>query len=125
MIRPDYETIVTDSWGIDAPDWVRALAEACQHASQTKVAAQIRYSAPVISAVLRNTYAADTDAVETAVRGAFMNGTVNCPELGKIPGHDCVEHKRRSVTFLNTNPMRVRMFRACRRCPLNTNGAKS
>lgn len=125
MNRPDYHAIIAEGWGETPPEWVVALADACTMSSQGKVASQIRYSAPVVSAVLRNSYAGTTDAVEQAVRGAFMNGTVPCPELGTIPGHDCIEHRRRSASFVNTNPLRVRMYRACRNCPLNAPGAKS
>ncbi len=43
-----------DAWGDTLPDWVRALAEACEASSQNKVAQQLGYSGALVSNVLRN-----------------------------------------------------------------------
>ena len=113
------QAIVRAHWGDDAPDWILVLADHCAKTSQAAAARAIGYSAAVISTVLRGTYAGNLDKVELAVRGAFMDGKVDCPALGEISGQACVEHQRNSVSFRNTNPHRIRMFRACRSCPRN------
>lgn len=118
MTRSDPLGVARDHWGDDAvPDWIEALAKACTAASQARIAKRLGYSAGVVSSVLRNAYAGNMEAVETAIRGALMGGTLICPELGEIKGDVCTDNRRRAQTFQNTNSHRVRMFRACRNCP--------
>lgn len=117
MNRPDPAAVAREHWGEDLPDWIVALANACAKASQARVAKRLGYSAGVVSSVLRKAYAGNMDTVETAVRGAFMDGTLICPELGEIKGDVCTDNRRRAQSFQNTNPHRVRMYRACRSCP--------
>lgn len=103
------------AWGADLPAWVAALAEACEGASQNRVAEQVGYSAAVISQVLKRSYRGDYAAVERRVRAALMGETVVCPVLGEIAATDC--HRHQSRPFATTNPLRVRLWRACRSCP--------
>lgn len=110
------------AWGPDAPDWVRALAEECERTSQRVAATAIGYSPAAVSNVLkarygRDGYGGDLRAVEQAVRGALMGAEIDCPELGPIPAHGCLEWQRRAATLITTNPLRLRMYRACRSCP--------
>lgn len=106
-------------WGEDLPDWVERLAKECAASSQRRVADRLGRSAGLISHVLRNNYPGDTEAVEEAVRGAFMNAEVACPALGTIPADECQSWRRKSRRFVNVNSLRVRMFRACANCPRN------
>lgn len=123
MNRPDPKAVAREAWGVDVPDWVITLAEAVETSSQSVVGRQIGYTSSVVSSVLRNNYRANLDKIEQAVRGALMASMIPCPELGEIPGQDCIAHQRRASKFQNTNPIRIRMFRACRQCPRHT-GAK-
>lgn len=104
-------------WGADMPDWIRALAEACAETSQNKVATRIGRSAGLVSHVLRKSYPGDMASVEELVRGAFMGGEVSCPGLGQIPMDECNVWRRRAKKFSSSNTLRVRMYRACTRCP--------
>ena len=97
-------------------DWVAVLRQACTSSSQGKVAEKIGYSAPVISAVLKGSYRASTEKIEQAVRGVLMNGKGQCPALGTIGAHRCLEHQKGARKRLMTNPLRTRMTRACRKC---------
>lgn len=97
-------------------DWIAALRAECARRSQGKVAEDIGYSAPVISAVLKGSYAANTRKIEQAVRGALMNGRVICPELGTVEAHKCLENQKRARRKEMTNPFRTRMTKACRKC---------
>jgi len=106
--------------GDDCPDWLIALADACDHESQKAVAERIGYSAAVVNTVLKGTYGAGLAAIEQAVRGALLNETVDCPVYGSLEGHRCLEYQRRK--FAATNPTRVRLYRACRTCENNKIG---
>lgn len=115
------ETAIT-AWGGDAPDWVIRLADECAATSQNRVAKKINRSPAVVSNVLRNKYAGDMEAVEALVRGTFMDAITDCPELGMMPAQQCVEWRQKSKQFGNANMLRVRMYRACARCPKNQKG---
>ena len=102
-------------WGDPLPDWVDALVSRIEQSNQAKVAEIVGYSDSAISQALRNCYTGgNIGAVEAAVRGAFLGQTVDCPVLGELPVHTCMEHQRRK--YANTNSQRVRLFRACRTC---------
>lgn len=105
------------AWGDEIPDWVLLLASACATSSQNKVAAQMNRSASLVSAVLSRKYRGDLVAVEEVVRGVFAAATVECPELGTIPTNVCRDWQLKSRSFVNVNSQRVRMYRACNRCP--------
>lgn len=107
------------AWGAQMPDWVRALALACEASSQAKVAKVLKRSGAVVSQVLRNCYPADTRTIEELVRGALMGATVDCPALQLIERHVCVEWRgrARAAAFSGTSTLNVQMFRACNRCP--------
>jgi len=113
----DPVAIAREAWGEDPPDWVLRLAEECARSSQVKVAARLERSGATVSQVLRNKYAARLDAFEEVVRGVLMNATVQCPALGEISTAQCRQWMGHSRTYTNANSERVRMYRACRRCP--------
>ncbi|WP_121064686.1 hypothetical protein [Chachezhania antarctica] len=109
--------IARAAWGPEIPDWVVTLARECAQASQNKVAAQLGYSAALVSQVLRRKYPGDLRAVETAVRGAYEEFVIACPALGEIAPKLCQEWRGKARKYSNENSQRVRMFRACNACP--------
>ena len=105
-----------ECWGSSIPDWVELLATECCKISQNKVAKKLNRSAALVSAVLRNRYAGDMEAVEEVVRGVFQSATVDCPAMGTMPSNICRDWQLKARSFSNENSERVRMFRACQRC---------
>ncbi len=106
-------------WGEAPPDWVAALALACDETSQNKVALKLERSATLVSNILRNRYPADTGLVEDLVRGHLMKETVACPALGEIGKQVCRKWRGKARHFENVNSQTVTMYRACNRCPIN------
>ncbi len=102
---------VRESWGEEAPGWVRVLAEQCDRTSQKKAGADIHYSSAVVNQVLKKRYTGDLTSVEKAVRGAFLNATVGCPIIGELKLHDCLQYQR--AGYSDANQLRVRVYRAC------------
>lgn len=98
-------------------DWLAALDRACEETSQAAVARRIGYSPAVVSQVRRGTYRGSLEAVERRVRRALMADSIQCPILGEITGENCLEHQRQGLS--TASAMRVRLWRACRRCPHN------
>ena len=100
------------AWGNALPVWVEALARACDQTSQSEVARRLSYSPAVISTVLLNRYNGSLTRVETKVRGAFMDETVDCPVVGELAKDACAGHQ--AAPYANTNSIRIRLYRACR-----------
>lgn len=119
------QEIARAAWGAEMPDWIERLARECARGSQVSVATAIGRSPALVSQVLRRKYPGDLDAVEEAVRGAFMGAQVACPAKGLIATNECQDWQRKSRQFVNINPDRVRMYRACNRCPRNARGLHS
>ncbi|MCW1934097.1 hypothetical protein [Pararhodobacter zhoushanensis] len=115
MSRP--VRIALAHWGAELPDWVLALARACETSSQNKVAARLDRSAALVSNVLRKSYSGNMAAVEELVRGVYLAETIACPALGTLPLHECRAWRDKARSFQNTNALRVRMYRACQTCP--------
>lgn len=92
--------------------WLEALREQCEQHSQKWAGDQIGYSAAVVNQVLKGVYKGDVNKVEKAVKGAFLNETVQCPVLGTVAGHVCLEHQKQP--FAAINPVRVKLYKACR-----------
>lgn len=112
--------IARASWGHDAaPDWVIALAKEAERTSQAKAARKIGRSGALVSQALRNRYGGDMSALEELVRARLMGALVDCPSVGTLPLDECRDWREKSRSFTPANPMRVRMFRACKRCRLN------
>lgn len=106
---------VLKAWGAP-PDWILALAEACDETSQAAVARRLNVSSSQINQVLKKTYPSPLAGIEQAVRGAYMGLTVACRELGEIGRDRCLSEQ--VLPLKSTSPMRVRMYRACRSgCP--------
>jgi len=94
--------------------WIDILRQQCKTRSQKWAGEQIGYSASVVNQILKGTYKGDISAVEQAVKGAFMNETVDCPVMGEMASHVCLENQKQP--FSSINPMRVKLFKACRSC---------
>lgn len=96
-------------------DWIEALRAECERTSQAKTAARLGVSSAMVNQVLRGRYRGKTDNLETRVRGELMRATVDCPVLGEISTRQCLDEQSRP--FAATNPLRIRLYRACRACP--------
>ncbi|MEH7830356.1 hypothetical protein [Gemmobacter denitrificans] len=105
------------AWGEDMPDWVQTLAIQCGKTSQARVAKALGRSTTIVSQILNNKYPAGTAGIEERVRGVFEKAMADCPSLGPIPVNQCQDWRGKAGEFLVGNPMRVRMYRACHRCP--------
>lgn len=104
------------AWGSEMPDWVRALAAACDETSQSKVAKALVNSPTVISRVLGRTYPGNMKKIEEKVRGRFLSEQVRCPVLQDISRQRCIAEQEKKLSA--QNPLRVRLYRACRGgCP--------
>lgn len=103
------------AWGKAMPDWIVALAAACDASSQGKVAKQLGCSAAVVNQALGNVYKGRLGGIEARVRGEYMKAVVECPVLGEISTRDCIANQ--TLKFRPTNPLRVALRRACPICP--------
>lgn len=114
------------AWGESIPDWVVVLAEEADRTSQNQVAKRLKRTAPLISTVVNNKYGAGLAQIETQVRGVLMRETIMCPGFGEDITKDiCKLWRDRSRSFSGHNPLRVKLYRACNRCPRNQQEAKS
>ncbi|MEQ1698164.1 MAG: hypothetical protein ABL901_20230 [Hyphomicrobiaceae bacterium] len=106
-------------WGEAMPDWVVALAAACDQAPQTEVARRIEYSPAVVSQVLRNTYKGNLKRVEFQVRGLLMEQTLKCPcHWDDMGFHACVWNQEIQFDKKRALPGVGAIFRAtCPTCP--------
>lgn len=107
------------SWGAALPEWVASMAAECAATSQNKVATRLGVSGSMISQVLANKYPADMTPLEERFIGAYRNARVECPALGLLPLNECRDWRAKARVFAPGNPLRLRMFRACARCPRN------
>lgn len=102
-------------------DWMEVLRLECERTSRTAAAKRIGMSPATISQVLNNKYRGRLDNVKARVEGALMAATVDCPVLGTLPRHECLDHQKRK--FAASNSQRVRLWRACRAgCPFSEIG---
>lgn len=105
-----------------SPDALDALQRAVRHfGTQARVAVELGISAAAVNQALQGKYRGDVDGIEQRIRGALMQVTVVCPVLGELSTKDCLDEQRRKVVF--TNPLRVRLARACKTCPNRKEGA--
>lgn len=102
--------------GVLSADVKAALAAAVERmGSQTKVAADLGVSSPVISTLLKDKYTGNVAAMETRIRGQYMAETVDCPVMGALSSRDCLDYQSRPPAF--TNPVRAALSRSCKSCP--------
>lgn len=88
------------------------------HRSQSRVAKMLGYSTATISQVLGGCYQGAIEKVLQRVEEVFGQRIVACPVLGEIGFSRCVQERR--TPFTTANPLRVQLYRACLKCPLNT-----
>jgi DNA-binding transcriptional regulator YdaS (Cro superfamily) len=105
------------AWGKATPDWIVALAAACDASTQGKVAERLGISDSAVNQALGNVYAGRIDRIEARVRGEYMKATVTCPVLDEISTRDCIANQERNKKFRPTNDLRVRLKKACPLCP--------
>lgn len=99
-------------------DWKALLRKCCEDSSQRAVSAKLGYSAATISLVLKGVYKGDVSAVEKAVLNKLTHSHIACPVLGSISPSEC--STQQSKPFSSSSSMRVRLFKACRKCPFNS-----
>lgn len=95
-------------------DRLAILRRAVSESSQAAVARRIGRSAAAINQVLKGTYAGNPDIILELAAAAYGSETVFCPVMGEVPLAQCIEYRNRP--FAATNPMRVRLYKACQVC---------
>ena len=102
--------------------WFEALKREVDRTSQAQAADRIGVNKAYVSLVLSGRdFPGRIDRFIASVEGALLHQTVMCPVTGEISKHLCQQHQ--AQPWSNVNPMRVRLFRACRNgCPHSTLG---
>lgn len=83
--------------------------------TQAAVAEQLGRSAATVNQALKGKYRGDIADLEQRIRGVLLNLTVECPVLRQISAKVCLDEQNRPLVF--SNPLRVRLHRACKTCP--------
>ncbi|WP_321532300.1 helix-turn-helix transcriptional regulator [uncultured Desulfuromonas sp.] len=99
-------------------DRIQLLRDAVAQSSQGKVAKALGVSTAAVSQILNGKYGADPSAILQRVEEVYGSSRVQCPTMGDIALGKCAETRRRP--FAATNPHRVKQYRACSKCPNNT-----
>lgn len=99
------------AWGDPLPDWITALAKACDASSLRRTAANLNISPALVSLALRNAHHARLNFIENRVREALAVDMFSCPVLGAISVADC--RAEQAQPFTSVNPLRVALYRAC------------
>jgi hypothetical protein len=81
---------------------------------QAALARELDVSDAVFSGIRRGDYNGDTDKYLQMVEDRYSIDSVDCPVLGAIPRTKCAHNCTRP--FSATNPVRVRLYRACKTC---------
>ena len=104
----------TQAWAPTIPDWIGALADACDRGSQRQVAELLRVSPTTVSLILANKWAPRSHAeMEERVRAsALMVRIVVCSVLGVLSRAEC--RQRQTAELVTCNPVSVQLYRACR-----------
>lgn len=97
------------------PDWIAVLRAEADRTSRAKAGRRIGYKATTVSQILSGTYTARPDAIQKAVEGALMSGTLDCPVLGTIATDQCLTFQKRPLA--SAHPARVKLARTCPGCP--------
>lgn len=104
-------------------DAMDALLDLKKHHTQADIARRIGVSDGTISNALAGRYIGNVDALAERIRGEVLNQTVRCPILGEITSRICQDERKKP--FHTANPMRVRIWRACKVCPHNPSSTAS
>ena len=103
---------------MEESSWITALREACAATSQSAVARKLGVSATMVNQTLKGTYTGNLSRLQTLVEGTLMAQTVECPVIGMLAKHKCMEHQERDGRFASANPLKMQLYRACRSgCP--------
>jgi len=103
------------SWGPNMPDWIRALAEACDETGLRKIAARLEVSPAMVSLAI-NRKRQDLSFIKYPVEKRLMITMVACPVRGVMGRDECL--REQAKPFSSVNPRRVQLFKACRNgCP--------
>jgi len=96
-------------------DWIDDLSATVETLGQAEVARRMDCSSATIHQLRTRQYRTDTlDRWRARFEAEFAQGHVACPVLGEMTRAACSRHRRRR--FAATNPLRVRLFAACRTC---------
>jgi hypothetical protein len=99
------------------PRWLALLREHIARTSGARVARELGYSPALVSQVAACKYGGDLERVARRVIEVYGGQHVECPVLGEIALACCAQERKRP--FAATNPVRVRLYRACRTCMHN------
>ncbi len=103
------------AWGTNMPDWIKALAEACDETGLRKTAAKLHVS-PAMASLAINRKRADLSFIKYPVEKTLMITMVSCPVRGIMGRDECL--REQAKPFSSVNPQRVQLYRACRDgCP--------
>ena len=84
--RVSMELRAMNAWDMTAPDWLLALARACDASGLRKIAARLGVSPTLVSLALSHKYHGPLTHLEARVRATLLHvGHVDCPVLGGIP----------------------------------------
>ncbi len=103
------------AWGEAPPEWVAALAAACDGSTQSRVAQDLDLNAGYVSWALGRQHARYWPRVEAAVRGRLLAAHVECPVLGVLRVDRCALLRRGGAKI--SRAMRARLAGACPGCP--------
>jgi transcriptional regulator with XRE-family HTH domain len=96
------------------PDRMELLKNKCRELGQAEVARRIGKSDSAISQVLSGKYKGDPAIILQLVEEVFGGTIVQCPVLGPITLGRCAQERKKP--FAATNPVRIRLYKACREC---------
>lgn len=99
------------AWGTNMPDWIKALAEACDESGLRQTAAKLNASPAMLSLAINNRRE-NLEFLKPKVTSILMISMVPCPVLGVIGREECL--REQAADFSAVNPMKVRLYRACR-----------
>lgn len=98
------------AWG-EVPDWVAALARACDGQSLRKTASRCNVSPAMISLAINNRRE-NWDFIKEKVENTLMVTMMACPVQGLISSFQCAQEQ--AAPFSTANPLRIQQYKACR-----------
>lgn len=98
-------------------DEIAMLRTEVEKTSQAEAGRKISYSPTVVNLVLSGKYTGDMDKVRKRIRQR-LKPYIACPVLGEITHTKC--DTQRNLPFSAASSERVRLFKACKSCPFNT-----
>lgn len=96
--------------------WLDVLRQQVAEQGQPTIAKILGVSTTTVSLVCNEKYPGDIARMKKLVEGAFLQKCVNCPVLGDLPLHQCMNHQARKG--VSSNPLYIQLYKACRSgCP--------